>query len=377
MNCRAALITPPGIAGIATIKILGSESLSILNKIFIPHPRFSGMPFSGNRLVLGDIRDGDEIIDQVIIAAELRNHSIDINCHGGARVVQRILMLLEKINLKIIDWQHITPPTSIVNEVELALPLAKTRLGALAIAAQHPGGLYKWALETIESLEAGEISVKQLTEQIGKILPSYRDAEILLNPPTVVIAGAVNAGKSTLANALTGKKQSITSDIPATTRDWTVQLTDIVGLPVNLIDTAGRRENPHLLEQQSLALAEGKIKRADLTILIVQADSNAEDMINEQLSYLPEQSDPLIAINKSDLIPDSLQTSEHLYISALAGTNLEKLRRQIADRLGFKNFHHLNPLIFTKRQLNLLQLTAKATKKDLAVSNLKGLVSQS
>ena len=376
MNSLAALITPPGIAGIATIQIRGSDSHSIINKIFIPHPRFSGTSAAVNGLILGEIRDHDEMIDQVIIARNSENESFEINCHGGPRVVQRILMLLRNNNVEIIDWQQLRPATCIADEVELTLPLAKTRLGALAVAAQHPGGLYKWAIESIQSLEACEMSLKEVKEQIDTILQSYRQAERLLSPPAVVIAGGVNAGKSTLANALTGKKQSITSDIPATTRDWTAQLAEIAGLPVNLIDTAGRRENPHLLEQQSLALAEEKIEHAELTVLIVQAGPQAEEQIKEQLFFLPAQSAPLIAVNKSDLIPESQQTSSHLYISALTGTNLEKLRKQISHRLGFENFHYQSPLIFTKRQLDIIQLASEATTKDVVISNINGLVSQ-
>ncbi|TFG44659.1 MAG: GTP-binding protein, partial [Candidatus Brocadiia bacterium] len=186
-----------------------------------------------------------------------------------------------------------------------------------------------------------------------------------------------NAGKSTLANALVGKPQSITSDMPGTTRDWTMQLTDVNGIPVNLIDTAGRRESPDHLERDSLARADEKITHADLVILIVEANGCEKEQIAEQSADLPAQCEPLVVVNKCDLLPISSRSAgEFLYISALTGHNLDQLRTTIAHRLGLANPDPQAPLIFTQRQYNLLQRAAKNSSTETIVSILKKLIGQ-
>ncbi|MCK5272754.1 MAG: GTP-binding protein [Sedimentisphaerales bacterium] len=382
MTCRAALITPPAPAALAVIQLIGPNAQSVIKRIFRPrspsagsdNQQLSGQLIFGCLIDRTSATDDEEIIDQVVIACNSGTQTIDINCHGGPRIVQRLLMLLQKHDVEIVSWDELADTASIAGEVVLTLPRVLTRMAVLALTAQHPTGLHAWAEKTIAALRKEPLTLSPVKKEIQKLLPTYDLARKLLTPATVVLTGPVNTGKSTLANTLTGKTQSITSDIPGATRDWTAQLTDINGIPINLIDTAGRRDGTDSLEEQSLFCADKKIACADLIILIIEADGCENERIAYQKRFLPTAAEPLIVVNKCDLPHQPESIKNYLNISALTGNNLDLLRTAIAERLGFVGFDPLAPLIFTPRQFALLNTAANSTSSEQMLATLKTLL---
>ncbi|MCK5269708.1 MAG: GTP-binding protein [Sedimentisphaerales bacterium] len=382
MTCRAALITPSAPAALAVIRLVGPDAQSVTKRIFRPRSPSAGSDdqLLSGQLIFGSLidhtyaTDDEEIIDQVVIARNSDAQTIDINCHGGPRIVQRLLMLLQKHDVEIVSWDELADAASIADEVALTLPRVLTRMAVLALTAQHPTGLYAWAEKTIAALRKEPLTLSPVKKEIQKLLPTYDLAHRLFNPPTVVLTGPVNTGKSTLANTLTGKAQSLTSDIPGATRDWTSQLTDINGIPINLIDTAGRRDGTDSLEEQSLFVADKKIAYADLIILIIEADGCENERIADQKLFLPTSVELLIVVNKCDLPHHPENIKNHLNISALTGNNLDLLRTAIAEHLGFIGFDPLAPLIFTPRQFALLNTAANATSSEQILATLKNLL---
>ena len=400
MTTRAALLTPPGVSAIATIQIAGPQSLNLLQNIFRPYKAENPVSFSCEKLHYGTLYENEEILDAVIVATDPVKQTVDIHCHGGPRIVQRILLLLQTQDVEITPARQLSPAESIADEVVRTLPLAKTRLGVLAIAAQHPGGLTKGLQAEIDTLQNEKEILGRVLERFTKLLPTFQIAQRLLNPPAVVLAGAVNVGKSTLANALTGRRQSITAELPGTTRDWTAQLVDINGLPVNLIDTPGRRDAGDMtsgrergdtveenggglgsrpnedIERQALRLAAGQIDQADLLVLVIEAGENEKRQIENQKKKLPSGKDILIVANKSDLSDRDgtaetasahIESKNHLYVSALKETNLDRLRSAIAEHFGLADFDPQQPLIFTQRQYDVFSEILNDTPSIQAV----------
>ena len=379
MTLWAALMTPPGQGGVAVIRMVGSECLSLLKKIFHPQSRNFNSGIQPARLILGSICDDQpeqEKIDQVIITYDDRHQSVDINCHGGARIVQRILMLLEKHQVQIVTWQDLTRSSCLAGEIENVLPEILTRTGVCAIAAQYPSGLFAWIQKSIATLRQNSQALSTIKNEIKTLLPTFTQMQKFITPSRVVLTGPANVGKSTLANALTGKMQSITSDLAGTTRDWTLNLTDIGGFPINLIDTAGRHENNDYLQQRSLEQSETQISSADLIILIVEANGSEEEQIEQQLSHLQPKCNPLIVINKCDLSPPAPKSPDYLYISALTGLNLDQLRSAIVSQLALADFNPCAPLVFTQRQYDLLHTAQQASDRDTVVLKLQELLGQ-
>jgi len=86
---------------------------------------------------------------------------------------------------------------------------------------------------------------------------------------TLVIAGAPNAGKSSLLNALSGRDVAIVTDIPGTTRDVLKNSISIDGMPLHIIDTAGLRYSDDVIEQEGVRRAVQEIKNADRILLVI------------------------------------------------------------------------------------------------------------
>src|SRR6202007_2930555 len=85
----------------------------------------------------------------------------------------------------------------------------------------------------------------------------------------VARVGRVNAGKSSLLNALAGEERALVDEAPGTTRDPVAVELSLQGIPVTIIDTAGERAEPDRLEARGLALGRARASRADLLVQVV------------------------------------------------------------------------------------------------------------
>ncbi|MCH9023220.1 MAG: GTP-binding protein, partial [Planctomycetes bacterium] len=180
-----------------------------------------------------------------------------------------------------------------------------------------------------------------------------------------------------LANAITGHSQSVVADLPGTTRDWTVKLTDIEGIAISLIDTAGRRATGDLLERSAITRTDQQVQKADLVILLLEAGSNQAEHLQPPKDTLKNNPNVLIVCNKSDLLKSTDTHEKYLHISARTGHNLDRLKKTIAARLGFESFDPQRPLIFTDRQYKLLTKLTTAQDVNSAIETLNTLIGQS
>jgi tRNA modification GTPase len=155
----------------------------------------------------------------------------------------------------------------------------------------------------------------------------------LVEPWRVVVAGPVNAGKSSLVNAVAGFQRSIVSPAPGTTRDVVRVRIALDGWPVELIDTAGLRDQAGSLESQGIRLAESAIADADLCLwLMDSADPNPSPAPEG-----PGFGTPILpVINKTDLLTawDHSQVAGAIGVSARTGDGLAGLCQAIAARLA-------------------------------------------
>ncbi|XP_033477144.2 5-taurinomethyluridine-[tRNA] synthase subunit GTPB3, mitochondrial isoform X3 [Epinephelus lanceolatus] len=158
-------------------------------------------------------------------------------------------------------------------------------------------------------------SVCDLQAEIESHLKDERRGERLRSGVQVVIAGATNAGKSSLLNTLCQRPAAIVSPIAGTTRDIVETALDIGGFPVLLSDTAGLRESPDVVEREGVRRARERVQQADLTLVVVDSSQlpsdaqKAADFLQWYLrSVLPTEEQPetdrfLLVLNKTDLLP--------------------------------------------------------------------------
>ena len=136
----------------------------------------------------------------------------------------------------------------------------------------------------------------------------------------IVIAGAPNAGKSSLMNALARRDVAIVSEEAGTTRDVIEVHLDLGGLPVILTDTAGLREAEGKIEAEGVRRALARAEEADVVLWLVDATAP----VWEPPSALKAKS-CVVAVNKIDLAPEAGAGPAVLAISAKTGQGLEEL----------------------------------------------------
>lgn len=149
----------------------------------------------------------------------------------------------------------------------------------------------------------------------------------LLEPPFVAAAGGVNLGKSTLANALAGRRVALTGDEPGLTRDHVGVSLVLDGLAVRWVDTPGLRAPGGEIEARAIELARGEIARADLVVLCADASCPFPDPGTLGLS---DQQGVLRVGLRADMGPAA---GAEIGVSALRGEGLDDLATKVRGRL--------------------------------------------
>jgi tRNA modification GTPase len=275
----------------------------------------------------GDIDEG--------LAIWLTGEAAQLMPHGGPRVVQK---LIEHLTANLGCAYDATPdPCKLYPEANS--PIEADVLDAIARAAS-PAAIDLLVVQP--SLWANLLKQGGLSpDQSHATLERSHILDRLINPPTVVVAGPANVGKSTLTNALMGRSVSLVADLPGTTRDWVGALVELSAtgktrnaVAVNWLDTPGLRVSDDAVEQRAIALARQQVERADVLIAMRDPQQDWPDA-----STLPREPD-LWVMNKVDAADklrhdhDGSDRATPLRISAANGLGIDLLQCAVVDRLG-------------------------------------------
>jgi tRNA modification GTPase len=178
-----------------------------------------------------------------------------------------------------------------------------------------------------------------------------RQGRLLHEGLVVVIAGRPNAGKSSLLNALAGHDAAIVTPIPGTTRDVLRERIQIDGMPLTVLDTAGLRDGPDVVEAEGIRRAREQMTKADRILYVVDAaDAAAVDALPADLDALPKDVPVSVVLNKSDLATGRVAAGDarlvgtgdttstagaSLRISARTGEGLDLLRAHLKTAAGY------------------------------------------
>ena len=329
-----ALLTPPAAGGIAVIRLAGDGCIDLLRRIcFKPHGD-APPEFSSGRLTHCRLMDGVERLDDVIVAPCLHvgQPAAEICLHGGVRVVQRAVLLLQRCGARgPADASPAAPGPAgedAIAAIDALLPRATTRRMARWLLRQRA------MLPEYLARLCGQSGPPVAKQDQHDFLRRSAVARHVLRGLRIAIVGPPNAGKSTLANALIGHDRLITSQIPGTTRDWVDETANIDGWPVTLTDTAGVRATDDALESTAIQRGFERAVGADLLLIVLDATSDAA-----LHDAWPASIRRLIVHNKADLLDDRSTTGvpasrRPLLISALTGQGIDELERRLAESLG-------------------------------------------
>jgi tRNA modification GTPase len=250
--------------------------------------------------------------------------------HGGPRVIQKIISRLIELGA---EPAHNPPATELYPEASTRLEA--DMLATLAHAASPAAIDLLLAQPALWRQYLTQINMHTLhPNQSTQILNDSNTLDRLITPPSVLVCGRPNVGKSTLTNHLLGRTASIVADLPGTTRDWVAGLTEFSGIAIRWMDTPGRHLSDDPIENAAIELAAGAIASADLLIAMRDPQTDWPDPTS-----LPRQPD-LWVVNKIDQPSmwnaDSGNGARNspLPISAATGTGLKLLQNLVLDRLG-------------------------------------------
>ena len=336
----AAIATAPGRGAVAIVRMSGPDAFDIA-------ARLTGAKPSAGRIAVRDVSLGGKLLDRCVVlsfAAPLSYTGEDVvefQCHGGSVTPRRILEACFASGARLARRGEFTERAFLAGKMDLSeaegvieLVDAKTdRVADDALARQSGSAARRYremydlalavsaklehALDVDESdlppefLEGAISEAAEIKRRIDGALVLAREGHLLREGALVVLAGAPNAGKSSLMNALLGTGRAIVSATPGTTRDSIEEWLEVGGWPVRLVDTAGIRGTADDIEAEGVRRAEELIAKADIVLAL---DCEIRDAIRVH--------------SKCDLGRD-----DGLNVSAVTGEGLDDLRAAIVARL--------------------------------------------
>ncbi|MQY52411.1 tRNA uridine-5-carboxymethylaminomethyl(34) synthesis GTPase MnmE [Rhodocyclus gracilis] len=251
--------------------------------------------------------------------------------------------------------------------------------------------------EEIDFLQSADAfgRLDRLRQRLEAVFARAQQGKLLQSGASVVLVGQPNVGKSSLLNRLAGDELAIVTPIAGTTRDAVRSHLQLDGVPINIIDTAGLRETDDEVEQIGIERSWREIERADLALLLADAQHGLGAAEQAILDRLPPELPRLLIINKIDLagLPagrrdateppgttaqdggDSrradlpFHAGARLFLSAKTGEGIDALRREILAIIGW----NASEDIFIARERHLRALHDAASHIDLAHAQLPRL----
>lgn len=359
-----AIATPPGVGGVGVIRISGPLAPSIANELCgkLPKPRHAML----GRFMADDGSTIDSGLTLYFPAPHsfTGEHVVEIQGHGGPVVQHLLSERIMALGARAARPGEFSERAFLNDKLDLAqaeaiADLVESGTAAAARAAQRSlEGVFSQKvnqlLDELTSLrvfieaaldfpdeEIDFIAESDVRERVAAViatteglLAEARQGRLLRDGITVAIAGAPNAGKSSLLNALSGTDAAIVTDIPGTTRDVLRETISLDGLPVHIADTAGIRESDDQIEAEGVRRARAALEKADMVILvrdIGEPGPQVEEILGGRAGDVPV----IQAWNKVDIHqPREPVDQDSVLISARTGQGMPELRALIRERAG-------------------------------------------
>ncbi len=387
----AAIATPAGVGGIATLRVSGSQAIEICDKAFVSAKGKKLSQLSGYSALYGKIYDKKQPVDEAVCLVFKAPHSftgedvVEITCHGGTFVMQKVLRVIldcgavpaeagefskraflnGKIDLSgaegimsVINSQGEQGLSASLNILEGSLSRKTDEINnSLLEICAHISAWVDYPDEEIEEINEDEIitSLKQAQSELQSLLDKFDSGMAVTTGVDAAIIGKPNAGKSTIMNLLTGYDRSIVTDVKGTTRDVVEETVNIDGCILRLSDTAGIRDTGDTVEMLGIERSREKIRRSAIVLAVFDSGDELtkedKDLIelckNKPVIPILNKNDTACRIDK-DYITSAL--GEAVEMSAKDGTGLQELKDRVTTLLGTKNFDPNAAMLANERQ---------------------------
>jgi tRNA modification GTPase len=389
-----ATASPPGRGGIAIVRVSGpaTERIAIAILGRVPQPRFAQRA----RFARAD----GELLDEGLALYFPAPHSytgesvLELHGHGGAWITEALIARALELGARRARPGEFTQRAYLNDKLDLAQAEAvadligagseaaaraalrslqgefsarvRTLDEALAQLRAHVEATIDFPTDEVDHLADDSLARKLVAvrEQCAALQATAQQGRLLTEGLTVVIAGAPNAGKSTLLNKLAGHEAAIVSDIPGTTRDLLREHLQIEGVPLLVLDTAGLRDSGDSIESEGVRRARAAIAQADRVLFLVDAAADPKaSSFEAERARLPAHVPVTLIYNKTDLLPGGAvgfpdtAGAKSLALSALKGEGLDELRTHLLESAGYQR-ENSGTLSARRRHLEALEAAA-------------------
>jgi tRNA modification GTPase len=393
-----ALATAPG-GAIGIIRISGPQALEILSHVFTKDLS-QAQP---NTIHYGHIKDGAEIIDEVMVSLFRSPHSytgedsVEISCHGSRYILNKVLALLIENGCRQAGPGEFTMRAYLNGKMDLSQAeavadlIASNNKATHQIAMSQLRGHFSSQLADLreqllkltslleleldfsdhEDLEFADRSellelTKNINNHIIRLAHSFETGQALKQGIPVAIVGKTNVGKSTLLNALLKDERAIVSDIHGTTRDTIEDTIDINGITFRFIDTAGIRQTSDEIEKIGINRTYAAIEKARIVLWLIDEEPSQEEL-NEMRLY-SENKELIILrnkIDKAEIEPFTLVKIPLIEISAKFGQGLDALESAIYQSANVPTLSSTDFIVTNARHYDALTRASEHLQRVL------------
>ena len=409
----AAIATGMTNSGIGIIRISGSDSVLIADKIFKAGKKnFKLENVESHTIHYGFIYDKENVIDEVMVSVMRGPRSftaedtVEVNCHGSVLIMNRILELTVKNGARLAEPGEFTKRAFLNGRIDLSeaeavmdvisakndLALRSSVLQLRGLVSEKIKELREEIIYEIAFIESAlddpehislegypkklETKIDHLISEVDKLISSSDNGKIIKEGINTVIIGKPNAGKSSLLNILVGEDKAIVTDVAGTTRDVLEENINLHGVSLNIIDTAGIRSTEDIVEKIGVDKAKKIASQADLVIYV--ADSSVDFDENDfDIMDLIKNKKCIVLLNKSDLeskitekdLQDKLNRDTIIIkTSTKENTGIDELEEAVRKMFLKGDIHFNDELIITNMRHKEKLLSALESLKQVRKS---------
>ena len=382
----AAIATALSDSGIGIVRISGDDAIEIGSRVYRSKNGCHSLKDYGSHTIhYGFIMDGDEILDEVMVAvmkapnSYTKEDTVEINCHGGVLIVQKVLETVLRNGARLAEPGEFTKRAFLNGRIDLAKAEAvmdiihsrnefalkssmKQLKGSISDCIRQMREEILYEIAFIESAldDPEHISTEGYPEKLlpkigdllsrcNKLIDSADDGKVLKEGINTVIVGKPNAGKSSLMNLLVGEEKAIVTDVAGTTRDVLEESIRLHGIGLNIIDTAGIRYTEDVVEKIGVERALKIASDADLILYVVDS-SVALDESDEEILDLIGGKKCIVLLNKTDLVP---VVEEEELRKKLRDAEISVIRTSTRDNTGIEEFENTIKEMFFSGALSM------------------------
>lgn len=406
----AAIATGLTSAGIGIIRVSGDSAIDVVDKIFYTK---NGLKTKTSHTInYGYIVEDGNIVDEVLVMlmkapkTYTGEDTVEINCHGGLLVMQKVLKLVLKAGARLAEPGEFTKRAFLNGKMDLSKAEAvidiinakneyalksgmsqlngniRNRISTMREKILHEIAYIESALDDPENYSLDRYSKKlekiinYLKIDIEKLIDSFSNGKIIKEGVETAIIGRPNAGKSSLLNLLLKEDRAIVSDIEGTTRDIIREYIKLGDISLNIVDTAGIRKTDDYVEKIGVDRARDIALNADLVLLVIDSTKslNSEDI--DLLEYIKDKQ-AIILLNKADkdVLIDENNIKKYtdkkiILFSAKESLGLEILEEEIKS-MFYKGDIDFNDQIYITNERHIEALEEARDSLDMVLSSIE------